>query len=336
MRIGDIDLNERIMIIAEIGNNHEGDLSLAKEMIVLAANAGVDAVKFQTIVPEKLVSSSDETRIQQLKGFQLSYDQYEELAAYCKEQNVQFLSTPFDIESAEFLSKLVPAYKIASSDNTFYALLDCVCATGIPIIMSTGMSNINELDTSVRFIEESWKKHYKQGELALLHCITNYPTEPSDANLRSIAFLKDYFDYTIGYSDHTLGNDAAIAAAVLGAQIIEKHFTIDHNHSDFRDHQLSADPQEMKELVEGIRKIEVLRGDYKLPVNDKEMEISKAARRSIAASKDLATGTVITESDITWLRPGTGILAGQEEKVIGRELKKDLKMGDLITEEDLN
>ncbi len=252
MKIANFDLNKDILLVAEMGNNHEGSYALAEEMIGLAAKSGAGAVKFQTIIPEKLVSSLQKERIEQLKRFQLTYDEFEKLSNVAKKENVLFLSTPFDIESAKFLEPLVPAYKIASGDNNFYPLIEVIAKTGKPIIMSTGLMEFEEVKSSVDFINNVWKKNGIEQDLAVLHCVTSYPTPPEQANLLSIKQLQN-LNVTVGYSDHTLGIQAAVLAVALGARIIEKHFTIDKNYSDFHDHQLSADPMEFALLAQKVK-----------------------------------------------------------------------------------
>nr|MBC8484924.1 N-acetylneuraminate synthase family protein [Bacteroidota bacterium] len=190
MKIDEFDLDKDILIIAEIGNNHEGSYTLAQELIGLAAEAGVDVVKFQTIIPERLVSVQQTDRIKQLKRFQLSFDEFSKLSEVAKKEGVIFLSTPFDINSALFLNDIVPAFKIASGDNDFYPLIEVISKTGKPIIMSTGLMNLDEINKSVLFINNIWKENQIKQELALLHCVSSYPTLPEQANLLSIRELK--------------------------------------------------------------------------------------------------------------------------------------------------
>lgn len=335
MRIGSIDLTKEVLIIAEIGNNHEGDIEVAKKMISLAAKSGVQAVKFQTIVPEKLVSSDQTNRIEQLKKFQFSYDQYRDLKSVCDNEGVMFLSTPFDLESATFLNELVPAFKIASGDNAFYPLLSKVAETGKPIILSTGMSTSEDVAKSADVIRNTWKeKDINDGLLVLLHCNVSYPTPPEDVNLGAITALKEYADL-VGYSDHTLGVDAAIASVAFGARVIEKHFTYDKSISTFRDHQLSADPDDLRILVEKVRLVNEMMGTSKKYITKSEAGNAEAVRRSIALARDMKKGEEIGLDDIMWVRPGTGIKPGNEEMVIGKSLKRDYKSGMLIDKQDL-
>jgi len=329
MRIRDFNLNNRIMLIAEIGNNHEGSYTLAEEMIGRAAEAGADAVKFQTIVPEHLVSSADEKRIQQLKRFQLSYEQFEKLAKAAEQAGIMFLSTPFDIDSARFLNTLVPAFKIASGDNNFFPLIKVIAQTAKPIILSAGMTDLNDIRRTKTFIENIWAGCGIGQQLAILHCVVSYPTPSRDANLLNIQTLKE-LGVTVGYSDHTLGIEAAVLSVGMGARIIEKHFTLAKDYSDFRDHKLSADPEEFKELVQRVRTAEQMLGDGHKRILETEQLLSAAARRSIVAARDLNAGQAITAEDLDWVRPAGGLEPGEEEKLIGKRLTRAVARGEMI------
>ncbi len=333
MRIADVDLSERVVIVAEIGNNHEGSYALAEEMIGRAAEAGVDAVKFQTFRTEHYVSRRDAARFERLKSFELSHDEFTKLAAVARREGVIFLSTPFDLESVRFLDALVPAFKIASGDNTFYPLLDTVARRGKPIILSSGLADTTRIRHVKAVIEAVWAEIGVEPGLALLHCVSSYPVPPEQANLAAIGRLRTDFDCSIGYSDHTLGIEACRVAASRGARIIEKHFTLNKNHSDFRDHQLSADPGEMAEVVQAIRQAEILLGSGEKRVQECERSVERAMRRSIAAARDLACGAILTWEDITWVRPGGGLPPGKEHVVLGRKLAKPVRGGDRITPE---
>ena len=335
MRIADADLSERVLIVAEIGNNHEGSYALAEELIGRAAEAGVDAVKFQTFRTEHYVSRRDDARFERLKSFELSHDEFTKLTAVARQEGVIFLSTPFDLESVRFLDALVPAFKIASGDNTFYPLLDTVARTGKPIMLSTGLADTTGIRQAKAVIETAWAEIGVEPGLALLHCVSSYPVPPAQANLAAIGRLRAEFDCTIGYSDHTLGIEACRVAASLGARIIEKHFTIDKNHSDFRDHQLSADPGEMTELVRAVRQTETLLGSGEKRPQECEQTAERALRRSITAVRDLASGAVVTWEDITWVRPGGGLPPGKEHLILGRKLAKPVRGGDRITLESV-
>ena len=204
MKIENCDTEKEALVIAEIGNNHEGSYALAEEMIGLAAQAGAGAVKFQTIIPERLVSSEQKERIEQLKRFQLTYNEFEKLSKVARDENVIFLSTPFDLESASFLESLVPAYKIASGDNNFFPMIDVIAHTGKPIIVSTGLLDLIEVQKTIEFVKDIWKQNAISQEMAVMHCVTAYPTIPEEANLLAIRELQN-LNVTAGYSDHTIG-----------------------------------------------------------------------------------------------------------------------------------
>lgn len=334
MKIGNYDLKEKIMVIAEIGNNHEGDFTLAEELIGLAAQSGVDAVKFQTIIPEHLVSIQEKERIKQLTKFQLTYDQFRKLANLAENEGIIFLSTPFDINSAIFLKNIVPAFKISSGDNNFFPLIQTIAETGKPIIMSTGLANFNQVKKSSDFIKSIWKNKEIEQELALLHCVSLYPTPHNQANLFAIRELEKLADI-VGYSDHTIGTEAAMLSVAMGARIIEKHFTIDNNYSEFRDHQLSLDPDGMKRLVEGIKLANSFLGTGLIELGEDEKKSIAGSRRSIVAKRNLAAGSEIKIKDIDWVRPALGVFPGNENLILGKKLKKDLNIGELITLEAL-
>jgi N,N'-diacetyllegionaminate synthase len=326
MKIGPHDLDQQVFIIAEVGNNHEGSYARAEEMIGRAMEAGADAVKFQTIVPDRLVSAGETARIAQLTRFQLSYAQFEGLAATAWRAGIIFLSTPFDIDSVAALDPLVPAFKVASGDNDFFPLLEAVALTGKPILMSTGLSDRAGVAVSKSFIEAVWRRSGTAGDLALLHCVVSYPTLAVDASLSAIRDLAT-LGSTIGYSDHTIGIAAAVLSVGLGARVIEKHFTLDKNQSDFHDHKLSADPVDFTELVRRVREAEILLGTVGKRVRPCEEAVRDRVRRGIAAARDLAAGTVIAATDLTWVRPRSGLPPGQEDQLIGKRLSHAVQHG---------
>jgi N,N'-diacetyllegionaminate synthase len=345
MNIGAVDLDKEILIIAEIGNNHEGSYALAEEMIGLAAETGVQAVKFQTFRTEHYVSRKDAERFARLKSFELGQAQFEKLAAYARKAGLIFISTPFDPESARFLSGIVSAYKISSSDNVFYPLLEEAAKGDKPVILSCGLAGLDDIAYSAAFLKRAWKQAGLNQELAALHCVTAYPVPPEEANLGAITAMKERLGLTVGYSDHTLGIDAAVLSAALGARIIEKHFTLNKQHSAFRDHQISADPAEMKDLVRKVREAQVLlgagaggarSGKVEKVLQPSELKNLTAVRRSIVAVRDLKIGEVVRNEDLTWIRPGGGLAPGNEAAILGRTLKRPIAAGDWITAESLS
>jgi N,N'-diacetyllegionaminate synthase len=329
MQIGPIDLTRRVMVVAEIGNNHEGDLERAHRLIAEAAAAGADAVKFQTIVPELLVSADQRERLAQLGRFRLDERAHASLAAAAADAGVLFMSTPFAVSTVDWLDGLVPAFKIASGDNDFWPLLERVARTGKPMIVSLGLGGLAHAEQIVDFCEETWRPDgVGGGELALLHCVSAYPTPEESAGLGSLRELQG-LRATIGYSDHTLGTKVAELAVAAGARIIEKHFTLDKAQSEFRDHRLSADPNEMRELVSAIRRVEKIFQ----PSSSADEANRVVARRSIAAARNLPAGTVVKLDDLVWLRPGSGLRPGEEGRLVGRTLRCEVASGTLILAE---
>jgi len=336
MHIGNIDLDKTVLVIAEIGLNHEGDFALAESMLKAAARAGAHAVKFQTIVPDKLVSTLQKAAIDLFARFQFSRDQFRRLKELADREGVIFLSTPFDIESAEFLDPLVPAFKIASGDNNHWPLIEAVAKTGKPLLISTGLADLAAVGRTKDFVHGVWAREKKcPGALVFLHCVSLYPTPPDQANLFSISFLKEALGTTVGYSDHTLGIDAAVLAVALGARVIEKHFTLDKNHSDFPDHAISMDPADLALLCRKITETETLLGVRGVTVDADQLQMAKVARRSIVAKTPLAAGRLVALADLDWVRPGGGLPPGEEHRLTGKSLKRAVQKGEQILPEDV-
>ena len=316
MKIGKIDTNKQVFIVAEIGNNHEGSFKIAKKMISEAALAGVDAVKFQTFIPEHFVSREDQTRLNRLRSFQLSYNQFLELSKIAKKKGLIFFSTPLDIQSAKFLNTIQPIFKISSGDNNFYPLIDTIAKFGKPVIVSTGAADTLTIKNVYNRISKIWSSKKKNIQnLVFLHCVSSYPVPNDQANLASIIYLKKLFpDVVVGYSDHTIGIDAAVLSVIAGARVIEKHFTLDKNFSNFRDHKLSADPEEMHLMVKKIRKVDKMFGKEEKKQQPCEKEMKNLGRRSISVAHNFSKGKKLSKSDLIWVRPGKGFPPGEEKK----------------------
>ena len=330
------DLSKMVLIVAEIGNNHEGSFDTAQRMISSAAKAGADAVKFQAIVPEQLVHGADTARLARLRGFQFSYAQFEALARTALDSGVMFFSTPFDIQSAHFLNSIQNIFKIASGDNNFMRLIETVAGFAKPMFVSTGLADLELLQRIYSTTYAIWRQKGANPDFAFLHCVCSYPAPPAQANLGAIKTLKAHFPgATIGYSDHTLGIEAATFAVAAGARIIEKHFTLDKNYSEFRDHQLSADPQDFERLVAGIRLVEELQGAGEITAQPCEEGNRASVRRSIAAGAELPAGHLLALSDLTWIRPSGGLPPGDEHMLIGHRLKRDVSFGTQLTLSDV-
>lgn len=325
-----------VLVIAEIGNNHEGNMDIASRLVHEAAECDLDGVKFQTYKTELFVNPADKERYQRMKSFELSYSQFTELADLAHSLGLLFISTPLDLESARFLNSIVDAFKIASGDNDFFPLIDEVVRTGKPVILSTGASQLDLIDRTVTYIDESCKKNQNHTDLAILHCVSCYPVPEEQAALQAIKSLSDlYKDYTVGYSDHTIGIEAAVASVATGARIVEKHFTLDKNFSTFRDHQLSADPREMREMMQRVRLISRMMGSGDKTLQPCETTMNPLIRRSIAARTDLRAGHRICWDDLMWIRPSSGIRPGKELTIIGKKLKHEMKRGDFFSLECL-
>lgn len=336
MKIGSVETQNAVLIVAEIGNNHEGSVETARRLIDSACEAGVDAVKFQTFRTEYYVSRRDAQRFDRLKSFELSYADFEQLAQYAKSKGLLFLSTPFDLESADFLATIADGLKIASGDNNFYPLIGRVLQKNLPVILSSGVTDEAGLARIINFVRSTAPALISERNFGLLHCVSSYPVEPEQADLKAIELLKDqYPEVTIGYSDHTEGIEAAVLAVALGARIVEKHFTLDKHFSDFRDHLLSADPEGMKALVKQIRLSERMLGLKRKVIQPSEEASQIAVRRSIVANGDLPKGHQIRPEDLTWIRPGGGLEPGSEERLIGKVLIRDVAFGDPIKTDDL-
>lgn len=335
MKIGPINLDEQVFVIAEVGNNHEGDFSLAKELVHLAADSGASAVMFQTIRADHFVAKSNTQRYEQIKKFELSDAQFVELASLANKEGILFMSTPFDLGAVDMLDPLVPAFKIASGDNNFFPLLERIASKKKPIVLSTGLTAIPDIRRALSCLERAASAAFVRDNVCILHCVASCPVPAEQANIPAVKHLRDGFNMTTGYSDHSLGPEAAVLAVALGARVIEKHFTIDKNHSAFRDHQLSADPPEMKLLVERVREADRLCGDGRKKVEECEIPGVTSYRRSIVAVRDLPEGHIITLSDLSWIRPGTGTAPGDESKLIGRKLKAALRSGEQLMIEQL-
>lgn len=329
MKIGNFDISRKVLVVAEVGNNHEGSYALAEELVGLAKDCGADAVKFQTFLPERYVSYRDEARFQRLKSFQLSFSQFERLAAHSRRAGIIFFSTPFDLESAEFLASICPALKIASGDNTFIPLIEKIAGFRKPMIISSGLADLATIRAAKVAVERVWAgMGESDAKLAVLHCVSAYPAPPAEANLLAIPYLKQKLGCAVGYSDHTIGNEAATLSVALGARIVEKHFTKSKTHSTFRDHQLSADAADLKALIEHIRRAETMLGIAGKRIQECERDAILASRRSIVAARDLPLGAVVTYEDLAWTRPGGGLSPGRESLLVGKKLKKEVTCGD--------
>ena len=329
-------MNAPVFIIAEAGVNHNADLTLAHRLIDAAREAGADAVKFQTFEAEKLAAKSapraayQELRsgagdqVSMLRGLELRPEWHAELAAHCGDAGIEFMSTPFHSEAADLLRPLVRRFKIGSGDLTDSSLLEHVAAMGKPLILSTGMSTEKEIAAAVDVLSR------RGAEVTLLHCTSLYPAPFEAVNLSAIATLRKRFALPVGYSDHTRGIAVSIAAAALGAVVIEKHFTLDRALPG-PDHAASLEPKELVQLVESIRAVECAMGDGVKRIMAGEDAIRRVARKSVVAAADLEAGQVLTRSMLAVKRPGTGISPFDIVKVVGRRLGRAVKWDEVVT-----
>ena len=326
------------VIIAEAGVNHNGDINIAYKLIDAAKKAGADIVKFQTGKPENIVSryakkaeyqlkntKNDESQLDMIEKLMLPYEAFVDLNSYCKNQKITFLSTPFDLESIDFLNKFdMPFWKIPSGEITDYPYLVEIAKTHRDVVLSTGMSTMDEIQNAVNLLKENGS-----GTISLLHCNTEYPTPYEDVNLNAMLTLKKKFGLNIGYSDHTTGIEIPIAAVAMGATIIEKHFTLDKN-MDGPDHKASLEPNELLEMVKSIRNIEKALGSNTKEVSFSEQKNIAIARKSIVAKIDIKKDEIFTTKNITTKRPGNGISPMRWNEVLGQKAIRDFKEDELI------
>lgn len=321
-------MNTRVLIIAEAGVNHNGSLDIAKRLVDEAADAGVDIVKFQTFKAEKLVSKSakqaeyqqrnmgktDDSQYSMLKKLELSPLQHEELIDYCHEKGIRFFSTAFDMDSIEYLHSLnLGLWKIPSGEITNYPYLRKIAQYGEPVILSTGMCELSDIEAAIQVLL-SYGLQKKQ--ITVLHCNTEYPTPMRDVNLKAMLEIERKFGVAVGYSDHTEGIEVPIAAVALGATVIEKHFTLDKNMNG-PDHKASLEPQDLRAMVKAIRNIEQALGSGHKVISASERKNIEVARKSIVAACPIRKGDLLTDENLTVMRPGNGISPMRWEEVVG-------------------
>ena len=327
--------------MAEAGVNHNGSLNIAKKLADTAVSCGVDAVKFQTFKAANMITkqtqkaryqiengTKGENQFEMVKRLELSFEQFRELYAYCKATKTDFVSTPFDMESIEFLATLdLPFWKIPSGEITNYPYLIALARTGKQVMLSTGMSTLCEVEEAVCLLQKNGS-----GQITLLQCNTQYPTPPEDANLLAMRTMSDVFGVPVGYSDHTEGIEIALAAVALGACVIEKHFTLDKN-MEGPDHRASLNPEELYDLVTGIRKIEMAMGNgIKKPTESEKINIT-VVRKSIVAARIIKKGEILTPENLTAKRPAIGISPMEWPRIIGKKATRDYLEDEIIEDE---
>ena len=330
-------MTQRILIIAEAGVNHNGSLELAKKLVDTAKECGADIVKFQTAKLSSLVSKSapmaeyqkentgkEESQKDMLSKLLLPFEDYRILADYCNKVGIRFLSTPFDVESIDFLEPLLDIWKVPSGEITNYPYLVKIAKTKKDIILSTGMCTMTEVEDAVKVLKDNGC-----GKLTILHCTTNYPTPMEDVNLKAMLSLKERFGCDVGYSDHTRGIEIPIAAAALGATVLEKHFTLDRN-MEGPDHKASLEPEELRDMVLAVRNIEKALGDGTKEPTEAELKNRLVARKSIIAARDIRKGEIFTEDNLTTKRPGNGISPMKWNEIIGKRACRDYTEDEMI------
>ena len=329
-----------VLIIAEAGVNHNGRLDQAKKLVDAAISSGADIVKFQTFKAENLVTAnakkanyqientySDESQFDMLKKLELSFDQQIKLKEYCDKKNIEFLSTGFDLDSLLFLKDLnLKRYKIPSGEITNLPYLRLIGSFKKPIILSTGMSNINEIKEALKQLNYGGAS---DDLITVLHCTTQYPAPFTDVNLRVIQTIRNKLNVSVGYSDHTNGIEISLAAVALGAEVIEKHLTLDKN-LDGPDHKASLEPDEFKKMSKGIRRIKIALGSYEKKITESEVKNALVVRKSIVAKKDIQKDDFFTEENICAKRPGDGITPMNWEDIIGTKSKRDFNKDEKI------
>ena len=329
-----------VLIIGEAGVNHNGDLNIARKLIDVAVEAGVDMVKFQTFITEEGItgnaekakyqlSATDkkETQFEMLKKLELDREAHEELIRHCNHKGIRFLSTAFDHPSIDLLNELnIPLYKVPSGEITNLPYLRHIGRMGKPVILSTGMATLKEVEDAINVLRESGTP---KGEITVLHCNTSYPTPMEDVNLKGMLTIRDELEVKVGYSDHTLGIEIPIASVAMGASVIEKHFTLDRG-MEGPDHKASLDPCELKAMVNAIRNIENALGDGVKRPSSSEMKNKSVARKSIVAARDILEGEILTKEDLVAKRPGTGISPMKWDEIIGTIAQRDFSKDEAI------
>ena len=330
---------KKVFIIAEAGDNHNGDYDTALKLVDKAVEAGADCVKFQTFVTERVISKlaekadyqkestgTGESQYEMVKKLELSFEQFRQIKKYCEQKKIMFLSTPFDLESIDFLQEIdIPFWKIPSGEITNLPYLEKIAHTGKDIIMSTGMCTIEEIQKAIDILKKNGA-----GKMTLLHCNTEYPTPYEDVNLRAMKTMAETFGVEVGYSDHTKGIEVPIAAAAMGAVVIEKHFTLDKNMPG-PDHKASLEPDELKQMIQSVRNIEKALGSSEKKPSTSEIKNIDIARKSIVAKKAIKKGEELTEDNLDIKRPGNGISPMYWYDLLGTKAVKDFSEDELIT-----
>lgn len=330
MRLFGKDLEREVLVVAEIGVNHEGDVEAAAHLIRLAHEAGADAVKLQSYTPERFASAADPVRMERVRRFCLDRAAHYRLAEEARRGDINLFSTAVTEDLIPLLAELFPVIKVASGDIDFEPIVRGAAATGKPVILSTGNATVDEIDRAVDWCRAETGASEAAERLAILHCVAAYPVPLEQANLLAIPFLRQRYGLTTGYSNHVLGSDAVLGAVALGAQIVEVHVTDRREGREFRDHALSFEPAELHDLIEAIHRVHRALGQAGKPLQPSELEIRGAMRKGVVAARDLAAGTVLQRDDLMYARPATQFAAAELPALVGRRLTVSLRRGELI------
>lgn len=319
-----------LMVIAEIGVNHEGDLNKAKKILEMAAGAGANCVKFQSYTPSRYIAADDCNRFKRISNFFLSVENFIELSKHAQEFGLTFLSTPLTEDWVDMLNPLCPSFKIASGDITFKPVIEKAAKTGKPIIMSTGAATINEIDQAIEWVREVVGDTKLKERLVLMHCISAYPAPIAQANILSIPFLKERYGLHVGYSNHVMGMNACITAVALGANLIEVHFTDCKEGRDFRDHSLSFDESDLRAFVQIAHDIRKSLGTYGKEPQKCELATIPTMRKGVVAARDLRKGQILTQEDLMFARPATEFSANEINQLVGKKINQGVPHGHLV------
>lgn len=336
MKLGSRDLSHEVALIAEVGLNHEGSIEQARRLTYAAFEAGADAVKFQTYLPELYAPYGDSARLQRLRKFQLSHEATAEIITEARAEGLLVFSTPLDLVSARFLSEVCDIVKVSSGDITFMPLLREIGAGTQDVILSTGASSMEDVERAVNVLKDGRSAVDGKLSLALLHCVSLYPAPKKDLNLGRILQLQQEFpDAVVGFSDHSLGNEASIVAASIGARIIEKHFTLDQKYSDFRDHALSATPAQLRGLRSSLDLLADATNGAVSPISDDELQMQPVIRRSMYAKREIREGEAFSLENVAFLRPAKGMPPSKWSSIQGSRCVARLKEGDPILQKNV-
>jgi N,N'-diacetyllegionaminate synthase len=330
------DLKTDFAVIAEVGVNHEGSVEKASELLRLAAHSGADAVKFQSYTASRFVSTADPARFERINRFALDEAAHRRLAKEAEDVGITFFSAAISEDWVPLLSELCPVIKIASGDLTFEPVISAAVATGKPLIISTGCCDVDEIDKTVGLVRELVGKDNLADRLALMHCVSAYPTPPNEANVRSMEFLAERYGLITGYSNHVIGLEASLAAVALGASLIEVHFTDNKMDRDFHDHHLSFEPDELKAFVASARRLRECLGAKSKAPQPSELPVQQLIRKGLIASEHLLQGTVLKSENIHFARPSTEFRADEINDVVGKKLTRSLAKGETIARDDIS